>query len=63
MEEGFLLDHTYGAKLPVAWVEGTPAPSIWMGTKVSGKKQWRVESYRCTECGFVKSYARTRAHT
>ena len=58
MEEGFVVDHTYGASVPSNWVEGEPVKSFWQGTKLSGKKQYRVETYRCVRCGYLESYAK-----
>lgn len=57
MEVGFIADHTQSAKLPGDWVEGEPVKSFWSGTKISGKKQYRVVTYRCVRCGYLESYA------
>ena len=62
MEEGFLLDQTYGANLPSNWIEGEPVKSFWSGTKISDKKHYRVRTLRCVRCGFLESYA-TEAQT
>lgn len=60
MYEGFLLDITHGANFPTHWVADPPEKSIWTRTKVRGKEQWPVQTYRCAACGFLKSYARAR---
>ena len=60
MQEGFLLDLTYGANLPTTWVAEPPEKSFWTRTKVKGKERWPVQTYRCATCGFLKSYARAR---
>ncbi len=60
MVEGFLLDLTYGGNMPTSWVAEPPEKSFWTHTKVKGKEQWPVQTYRCAACGFLKSYARAR---
>jgi hypothetical protein len=57
MEGGFIVDHTYGATKPSDWVEGEPVKSFWHGTKISGKKQYQIVTYRCVRCGYLESYA------
>jgi len=56
MEQGFLLDESYGARKPSKWVEGLPKYRLW-NLKVSGKRQIEIASYRCQRCGFLESYA------
>lgn len=57
-EIGFVVDHgDYGSTRPSGWVEGEPIKSFWSGTKVSGKDQYAVRTYRCVGCGFLESYA------
>ncbi|MGI9035191.1 MAG: PF20097 family protein [Pyrinomonadaceae bacterium] len=57
MEEGFIVDYGYGITKPSDWVAGEPVKSIWSGTKIKGKKQYKVATYRCARCGFLESYA------
>ena len=57
MEEGFILDVTYGARLQSEWIEGTPEPSRWSGLKVKGKEHLPVTTFRCPRCGYLESYA------
>ncbi len=57
MKCGFMLDHTYGARTVGNWVEGEPERSIWYGVKLGGKKVMEVETWRCSKCGFLESYA------
>ncbi len=59
MVEGFILDMTYGGQLVPRWLEGRPEKSMWTGVKAKGKKCRSVETYRCTKCGLLKSYANT----
>jgi len=58
MEEGFVADNTYGAVLPSQWVEGEPEMSFWTGARTKGKVQVRITTYRCTQCGYLESYAK-----
>ena len=57
MEEGFIVDHTYGQMRPSDWVEGEPVKSFWTHTKIKDKDQFRVRTFRCVRCGFLESYA------
>ena len=58
MEEGFVLDRGhYDTKRVNTWVEGEPVKSFWVGTKVRGKEQYKVKTFRCVSCGFLESYA------
>ncbi len=57
IEEGFIVDHTYGANLASNWIEGEPVKSFWSGTKINDKKHYQVKTLRCVRCGFLESYA------
>ena len=58
MEEGFILDRTYGANLQEMWVEGgPPETSFWTGLKVRGRAQIPVTTFCCSNCGFLESFA------
>jgi hypothetical protein len=57
MGEGFIMDATHGAVLVARWVAGMPEPSFWSGTKVTGKEQRKIVTYRCPKCGYLESYA------
>ena len=57
MEEGFLLDRGQGRTAHVeSWIEGEPQQA-WYGLKTRGKPRLTVETYRCSRCGLLKSYA------
>ena len=60
MTEGFLLDETHGGRQVLRWVEGSPEKSMWVGLKLKNKEVVHVMTYRCTDCGYLKSYARER---
>ena len=57
MEVGFTVEMTQTTFLPTLWIEGEPERSFWTMTKIKGKKQRPVVSYRCRACGFLESYA------
>jgi len=57
MEEGFVLDNTYGTRLQSEWVEGAPERSRWAGIKLRGKEQLAIVTFRCARCGYLESYA------
>lgn len=54
MEEGFVVDHTYGGAVSSKWATYVKAFGIF--TKMGNSKS--IITYRCTKCGFLKSYAR-----
>lgn len=58
MEQGFVLDFTYGTRLVSQWVAGAPEKSFWVGTKLPTEKLTPIGTFRCTSCGFLESYAR-----
>lgn len=57
MEEGFIVDHTYGQQQQETWVEGPPKRSFWQGISLRGAEQLSVITYRCSRCGFLEAYA------
>ncbi len=58
MEQGFVLDNTYGAAVVSQWVPGAPQKSFWTQTKVPAEKRVPIGTYRCASCGYLESYAR-----
>jgi predicted RNA-binding Zn-ribbon protein involved in translation (DUF1610 family) len=58
MEPGFVVDFRHGSREAAEWIEGPPERSFWLGTKIRGKRRLAVESFRCPDCGLLKSYAR-----
>jgi len=58
MEPGFLLELRDGnQKVVTEWIEGVPEKG-WFGlVKIRGKRKLRVETVRCTRCGYLESYA------
>jgi len=58
MEQGFVLDNTYGAKSVSHWAAGGPQKSFWSGTKIPQKNLVPIGAYRCSSCGYLEHYAR-----
>lgn len=58
MDEGFVVDHSYGGSLVSKWSDGPPEESVWTGLKVKDPKP--ITTYRCTECGYLESYANNK---
>jgi len=61
-QEGFVMDRAHGGGVVVSrWVAGIPVSSIWTGTKVGDKQQYPIQSFRCSRCGYLESYANDQA--
>ena len=58
MEQGFIMDFSYGVGLVSQWAAGAPRKSFWVGTKLPEEKLIPVGVFRCVGCGFLESYAR-----
>lgn len=57
MNQGFVLDLTYGAQGVSHWAEGIPEKSFWTGTK-SPDRKFPIGAFRCVGCGYLEFYAR-----
>lgn len=57
MAVGFILDNTEGGYRVANWVEGAPVPSMWVGVKLGQRTKYEVQTWRCSRCGFLESYA------
>jgi hypothetical protein len=62
LEEGFIFDHEAQALGNASeWYEGAPPErsfrSFWFGPKLEGRSHRVIRTYRCTECGYLESYA------
>lgn len=57
MTEGFVIDEAHGSKSVSTWIEGAPVRS-WLGIKTKGKAKHEIQTWRCTRCGLLESYAR-----
>lgn len=58
MEQGFVPDNTYGARLVSHWAPGAPRKSFWQGTKLPAAKLVPIGTFRCESCGYLEEYAR-----
>ena len=61
MERGFVLANPYGGLSQAWWIEGVPIRSAWTGLRIKGRPRVPVVTFRCTHCGYLKSYAREDA--
>ncbi len=59
MEEGFPLGVTQRGYLQTTWVQGRPEPSFWMTLNLKGRTRRAVVAQRCSQCGYLESYAQT----
>jgi hypothetical protein len=59
MEQGFVVDHSYGsgARMVSEWAPGAPLKSFWTGTKLP-EDRVPIGTYRCASCGYLELYAR-----
>ena len=57
MEQGFVLDNTYGARVVSQWAPGAPLKSFWSGTKLPYEDLIPIGAYRCSSCGYLELYA------
>ena len=58
LEQGLMIDNTYGGVGQAEWAEGPPERSFWVGLKLKGKAKHPITTYRCERCGFLESYAK-----
>lgn len=58
MEQGFVLDNSYGVHIVSHWVAGPPLKSFWTGTKAPNDQKVPIGSFRCSACGYLEFYAR-----
>jgi hypothetical protein len=55
MEEGVTLD--LSSRRTQTWLRGPVEESRLSGNKTRGKEVLRIVSYRCPQCGYIKSFA------
>jgi len=58
MMQGFVVDHTYGARLVASWIPGAPQTSFVFKTKAGPAIP--IGTFRSSSCGFLESYAQRR---
>ena len=60
-QEGFILDQgDHGSRSQATWIEGQPEKSFWTGLKLGDKPRFAIVTLRCSQCGFLESYAPKR---
>lgn len=59
MEEGYLNGYTSTAT-STRWISGAFGPSRWTGLPADWRhrRKLAVQTYRCTDCGYLDFYAR-----
>ena len=57
MEAGFVPDFSYGSVFCSSWVEGDAEKGWLGGVKTKNRTKIAITTYRCTNCGFLESYA------
>ena len=57
MEEGYIVDSMQGGQCVSTWIEGAPEKSFWTGVRVKHRRMHHTQSWRCTACGFLETYA------
>jgi hypothetical protein len=57
MEEGYVVDSVHARWVVSTWIEGAPEKSRWTGLRVKRRRVLNTESWRCTACGFLETYA------
>jgi hypothetical protein len=58
MVQGWIMDMTYGGRVPSQWVPGPPRNSVWTGTKLPDEAAVPIGAFRCASCGYLEHYAR-----
>jgi len=56
-KEGFLLDFVHNSATIGHWAEGVPEYWILKILKMKGRRKLPIQSWRCTKCGYLESYA------
>ena len=59
MQPGFILEQTEAGRQVTHWVGGVPESPVWsFGVKIKNKEHYPIQSFRCSTCGFLESYAK-----
>ncbi len=58
LEQGFLEDLGQGARGYQRWVRGPLERGAFGGAKRWGREKFRIDAYRCGQCGHLELYAR-----
>jgi hypothetical protein len=57
LEPGFVRDSGEGSKGYARWVEGALERGIFGGAKTFSRPHWKVDAYRCRQCGHLELFA------
>ena len=57
MKEGFQLDSIHNSARVAHWVEGVPEFWFLKVLKLRGRRRLAIQTWRCTKCGFLESFA------
>jgi hypothetical protein len=59
MDAGFIPDEYRDRNEVTVWVQGEAERNAQTGAiELGGSRMWRVVTYRCSNCGYLESYAR-----
>ena len=61
MERGTFVTRVPGERGTTTWMVGEPEYGVFGTLKTRGKKQFRIDVYRCKTCGQLESCATRRA--
>lgn len=57
MEVGFPVDASRNRVAPGQWAQGEPSYWFLKLLRMKGRRRYRIETWRCTTCGYLESYA------
>jgi hypothetical protein len=58
MEQGFMVDRGHHSSANIqSWHAGEPQKSFWLGLRTNRDAQIEIQTYRCSRCGYLESYA------
>jgi hypothetical protein len=58
MQEGLVVDFNYAGVLPSMWVQNQAQASAGAGSNINDKRKIKTVTYRCSDCGYLDSYAK-----
>ena len=58
MQQGVVVDLSYAGILHSMWVEDQPETGVVAGIADTHKRKLKTVTYRCSNCGFLDSYAK-----
>ncbi|MEO8276791.1 MAG: hypothetical protein ABI639_11280 [Thermoanaerobaculia bacterium] len=56
-KEGFILDATHNGFAIGHWAEGVPTFWFLKFLKTKGRRKFPMQSWRCSKCGLLETYA------